>query len=937
MADIDDLIKKLLDAVDRGGRGGGSGSSGGSGGSDKKSDKIISLEELAKFQKQLGTLRKDSVFLGTSFKSQADYLRRFNDELKDSIKQKEFELKIAEKAANTTKAKTLQDEISAKKAIQRESAIDQRQASQAAAVAAFTKGLTTLSGSAFTKFQSGLTGIQSGAGAISSGTGLLTSAIDLASEAGSAAGKGLQGFGTIAMAGGPKLKALGAAASVAGMMLDAFASGAGKAAKFAVEFLGKQLEQVREGFQSMSASGAVFSNGMTGMIDAAHGAGLTVQQFGKVVKENAKDLAASGLGMTGATEKLGKVTTQINNSGVGERLQKLGFTFEEQAGLVADVMGQMNKYGTGRGMSDAKLAQETEKYAKDLRLISGITGEDAKAKIAQAREAANNLAFQNKLAEMAPEQARAMQDAMAGMTKQQQKDFMEMQVFGTVVNKTGAVMMASSNGYSSMMQELTTATNPEDVIKIKAKYKDEIQQDRKNSEGIGMAAMAGVGGVGDIAAAFNETLTDIAKFTPEAFEKVKTSVENAASTQDKLTGEYIAMEKEYQQQRVELETFAISHMNTYVNKLKEVNGYMTAAILEMQKIPGYMQNIKDHWEKVLEGVILLIPLVASLYTSVTSRKAQATADAAAAAAEAAKLKNAPGPPAAGTTGAPGGSGPKGGGPKGGNRKQRRAAARQNKGRSGAAGAIAGVLGGGAPDGSAANPYHVVMASGGPGISDLLDGGKGKGTPTKGPSKLGTIAKVGGRALGAAGAVVAVGMMTSELSDISKRLEKGEITKEEASKQKGGAIGEAGGGVAGGLAGAAMGAAVGSVVPVVGTIIGGLIGGALGAWGGGVAGKAGGEAVGTSVGKGGATPTTQAATVAQLSEAQKLSSTQYAETLKAMDLTQPDLLINKSAAEQLKLAKAGNTMFTEQNKLLEKMSKALEDQSDYLKNIKGNTA
>ena len=112
---------------------------------------------------------------------------------------------------------------------------------------------------------------------------------------------------------------------------------------------------------------------------------------------------------------------------------------------------------------------------------------------------------------------------------------------------------------------------------------------------------------------------------------------------------------------------------------------------------------------------------------------------------------------------------------------------------------------------------------------------------------------------------------------------------------------------------------------------------MGALGGGFAGKAGGEAVGTSVGKGGATPTTQAATVAQLSEAQKLSSTQYAETLKAMDLTQPDLLINKSVAEQLKLAKAGNTMFTEQNKLLEKMAKSLEDQSDYLKNIRGNTA
>jgi hypothetical protein len=923
MADQDDLLKKLLAAIERGAAKSDSGK-------NSTVEKGLGINALAA---QFAKLKSDSVFLGNSFKDQVKVHVQLKAQEQAKLKLLEKELAILEKATDQwskTQLAEKQKEKATLASVDSVGIFNKAVMYGGAALGGFSKGLLNLSGSALTKFSSGLSGIQSGAGAIQSGTGLLTSAIDLASEAGSAAGKGLQGVGTIAMAGGPKLKALGAAASVAGMMLDTLSSGAGKAAKFAVEFLGKQLEQVREGFQSMSASGAVFSNGMTGMIDAAHGAGLTIQQFGKVVKENAKDLAASGLGMTGATEKLGKVTTQINNSGIGERLQKLGFTFEEQAGLVADVMGQMNKYGTGRGMSDAKLAQETEKYAKDLRLISGITGEDAKAKIAQAREAANNLAFQNKLAEMAPEQARAMQDAMANMTKQQQKDFMEMQVFGTVVNKTGAVMMASSNGYSSMMQELTTATNPEDVIKIKAKYKDEIQRDRKNSEGIGMAAAAGVGGVGDIAAAFNETLTDIAKYTPEAFEKLKTSVENAASTQDKLTGEYIAMERAYQNQRVELETFAISHMNTYITGVKTVNKLMTAAIEEMKKIPGPLGFIQDNWMKILEGAVGIIGAIGATAGILASLKQNRQLN------DQAKANTTP-PPAPTAPGAPGGSGPKGGGPAGGNSKSRRKANRQNKGRSGAAGAISGVLGGGAPDGSASNPYHVIMAGGGPGISDLLDGGKNKGTPTKTPSKLGTIAKVGGRALGAAGSVVAVGMMASELSDISKKLEKGEITKEEASKQKGGAIGEAGGGVAGGLAGAAMGAAVGSVVPVVGTIIGGLIGGALGAWGGGAAGRAGGEAVGTSVSTGGATPTTQAATVAQLSEAQKLSSTQYAETLKAMDLTQPDLLINKSVAEQLKLAKAGNTMFTEQNKLLEKMAKSLEDQSDYLKNIRGNTA
>ncbi len=105
MADQDELLKKILEAIERGGRAGGSGSSGSSGGSGSSSTskQTLSLEELARLQKQFADLRKNSVFLGTSFKSQADGLKRFNDELKDSIKQKELDLALAKKAGNTTK------------------------------------------------------------------------------------------------------------------------------------------------------------------------------------------------------------------------------------------------------------------------------------------------------------------------------------------------------------------------------------------------------------------------------------------------------------------------------------------------------------------------------------------------------------------------------------------------------------------------------------------------------------------------------------------------------------------------------------------------------------------------------------------------------------------------------------------------------------------
>jgi hypothetical protein len=86
------------------------------------------------------------------------------------------------------------------------------------------------------------------------------------------------------------------------------------------------------------------------------------------------------------------------------------------------------------------------------------------------------------------------------------------------------------------------------------------------------------------------------------------------------------------------------------------------------------------------------------------------------------------------------------------------------------------------------------------------------------------------------------MLASDISDINKKEEAKTITKEEASKERGGAVGETAGGLAGGLAGAAAGAAIGSAFFGLGAVPGALIGGLIGGLGGGKAGRMGGEAL-----------------------------------------------------------------------------------------------
>ena len=140
---------------------------------------------------------------------------------------------------------------------------------------------------------------------------------------------------------------------------------------------------------------------------------------------------------------------------------------------------------------------------------------------------------------------------------------------------------------------------------------------------------------------------------------------------------------------------------------------------------------------------------------------------------------------------------------------------------------------------------------------------------KGGKKAGKVGKIGGIAskagsllqgaskfAGPAAAIASVGAGAytaySGYTGANEKLAKGEITAEEATVEKGGAIGEgtgmAVGGTVGALKGAAVGAAIGSVVPVLGTAVGGLIGAAVGGLGGSFLGGKAGSFLGETGGK-----------------------------------------------------------------------------------------
>ena len=270
-------------------------------------------------------------------------------------------------------------------------------------------------------------GLQDGA----SGSQLATDAAKNFAKSGADAASSVAGFGqsigmVMTLVGGPWVKAIGAAIEVLGMFVDFFAKKGGKAAAEAAELLGKELQKTQKGFKDITEAGAVFGGGMTEMRKTAAEAGLDIAQLATVVKGSREDLAMMGIGAGEATKRLAGVSKELRNSELGIQLRKLGYTAEEQAELSAAVMANMNAAGDKRAANDKLVAQETQQYGKDLKVLADVTGQDAKKAMDKARTQAMEAdLLAQAQAEGGDEAVLKLQRQLATMPEAMKKGYME--------------------------------------------------------------------------------------------------------------------------------------------------------------------------------------------------------------------------------------------------------------------------------------------------------------------------------------------------------------------------------------------------------------------------------------------------------------------------------------------------------------------------------
>lgn len=484
----------------------------------------LSKEDLsAVFEKFFGTKAGITTVEPKDFQAVIDGIKKTSKELKDSLPvSKQFnsllrgttqqyqdisdELNLLEKSI--VEARVAGDELAESELIQAKNQLKQTAALNNTKIALnnFGIGMAGVIGTLADGAIDYAKNLQGGASGVQSATAAAVATAKAAGETADITGTLISGAGSaLQLFGGKYVRAAGAGLELFGTALGVIGKKAADLSAKALEYLGKELDRTQKAYKEVTDTGAMLAGGMTELRERAADAGLDVEQFANAIKNSKEELSLMGMGLGEGAKRLGSVNKELRNSQFGTQLQKLGYSMEEQASLTAQVMANNNAAGEKRRLSDQEVARQTAEYGKSLKILSDITGEDAKKAMEKARMQsmeADLLAQASKTG--GPEAVKKLQAQLATMPEGLKKGYMEFVSSGGKAVADAATNVAISQNpkileqYRQQYNDLgNSAIDQKAALVAAGKYTEQTgkyaRENMDNTQQIGIAARFGGG------------------------------------------------------------------------------------------------------------------------------------------------------------------------------------------------------------------------------------------------------------------------------------------------------------------------------------------------------------------------------------------------------------------------------------------------------------
>jgi hypothetical protein len=429
-------------------------------------------------------------------------------------------------------------------------------------------------------------------------------------------------------------KVLGSLTEGLGKLFGSVIGIIGSVASQAVEIIFQQIETYARSFNTLNRAGAVFAGGLGDMLNTAHEGGLTLEQFSRVVSENSQNIASAGLGVTEGSRKLSKSLAQ-GGIEMQRRLMSLGYNVEEQAGLVAETMSRMAGLAGPLKASDREVAVQTEKYAQNLRLISSITGEDARKKMEAARQDLLNFRFQQQLNKLGQAQRDQVDQAFKTAPEAARKMAVEIANTGTIITPALAAFANISPEIKRLAEMLaegarTGNISVKEVVEYLGENSDTIRQGLQKQESLATAAFARPDNqvLAEIARLSLGMLETVSKYTKDGVKAALANLDKGgqAADTDPLTNALVTIQQRAQELRVLVEEkisklmheFAqalTDNVNTIADGLKKL-----ADSLDIKGVGGTISNVLERVNEVLGGLFNNFDKILEKLTNLTMTK-----------------------------------------------------------------------------------------------------------------------------------------------------------------------------------------------------------------------------------------------------------------------------------------------------------------------------
>ena len=390
-------------------------------------------------------------------------------------------------------------------------------------------------------------GLLKGTNAFDMSTKMQINSIDATLKFNQALSKGGEEVGTVLVSILPgQFKFLGLAVVALSKIFGYVAEKQADLAKFGVETLNSELQKTITSFGEASHAGVFLANGMSGLKQLANDSGMSVKAFTATIKNLGPELAMIGGNAGAGAQKLGQVYKAMEPYRRG--LLNLGITQEEQLQGTVEYMEMQRRAGTLELKSREQLAKETDTYLTSLKVISSITGEDAKAAQKRARDAATQTRVQTLLQQESlkgnKDATAKFQQGIAAFGPEMKNALGQIMDAGDVTDVNMRAALEQTPTFYKMLKDYAADIKDGSISQEEAKnrfikrYQESAeaisQESARASEGVGRAGLL-LGKYGEMNAVLQAAQQGSIKALSKDFGAASDAVENQKNTTDPLT------------------------------------------------------------------------------------------------------------------------------------------------------------------------------------------------------------------------------------------------------------------------------------------------------------------------------------------------------------------------------------------------------------------